>query len=351
MSKVTIVGAGLSGLIAAIELQKKGVEVEVLEKSDRPGGQVKTDEFEGFKLDHGFQVYLSGYPTASKFIKNPMRTFNRGAFVFKRNEWVNARHLMTLSDYAVLLKAILNCPLKENAKETIEALGFSRLLTEWVIKPFFRGVLIDPNLSGPADLIPFTLKMFAKGKAALPENGMGSIALSLASQVKNIRYQTEVSDILPNTIIATDPWTAAKLLKVPSPSNGRVMTTYYYSTKKVPLNEPYLMLNGEEGLINHLAPLSLIEPSYAPKGMHLMSVNILMEPVTEGLIRQNLLRLFGQQVESWHYLKSYTINNAHPVNYPIHYSKGIVAGSYTYMPSIEYAVTSGIQAANKIMEK
>lgn len=40
---IIIIGAGLAGLTAAIELQKAGNEVVVLESSDLPGGRIATD--------------------------------------------------------------------------------------------------------------------------------------------------------------------------------------------------------------------------------------------------------------------------------------------------------------------
>ena len=65
---VIIIGAGLSGLSAAIYLQRQGRNVLVLEASDRAGGRVKTDIIDGFLLDRGFQVFLTAYPEAKSLL-------------------------------------------------------------------------------------------------------------------------------------------------------------------------------------------------------------------------------------------------------------------------------------------
>lgn len=61
---VVVVGAGIAGLSAAMHLQKKGINSVVLEASDGVGGRVRTDVVDGFLLDRGFQIFLTGYPEA-----------------------------------------------------------------------------------------------------------------------------------------------------------------------------------------------------------------------------------------------------------------------------------------------
>ena len=59
---VVVVGAGVAGLNCAALLAKQGVDVLVLEASDAVGGRVRTDEVDGFLLDRGFHIFLTGYP-------------------------------------------------------------------------------------------------------------------------------------------------------------------------------------------------------------------------------------------------------------------------------------------------
>src|ERR1035441_6389507 len=63
---VIVVGAGVSGLVAAVELQRRGLSVHVVEASNEIGGRVRTDKVDGFLLDRGFQVLLTSYPEARR---------------------------------------------------------------------------------------------------------------------------------------------------------------------------------------------------------------------------------------------------------------------------------------------
>lgn len=65
---VLIVGAGLSGLCCARSLQQQGIRSLVLESSDSVGGRIRTDTVDGFRLDRGFQVFLTSYPEAKSIL-------------------------------------------------------------------------------------------------------------------------------------------------------------------------------------------------------------------------------------------------------------------------------------------
>ena len=65
---VVVVGAGLAGLVAAQDLTAAGLDVLVLDRADRVGGRVVTDEVDGFVVDRGFQVLNTSYPQVRKRI-------------------------------------------------------------------------------------------------------------------------------------------------------------------------------------------------------------------------------------------------------------------------------------------
>jgi len=58
---VLIVGGGISGLVCAYELQKRGIEAQLLEASNQAGGVIRSENREGFLLELGPQSF-SGTP-------------------------------------------------------------------------------------------------------------------------------------------------------------------------------------------------------------------------------------------------------------------------------------------------
>ena len=88
-TNIYIIGAGISGLIAAINLEKFGYSPIILEASNKVGGRVKTDILEGYQLDRGFQVLLDEYPMAKKYLDYDALDFQRldpGAMIYKNGK-------------------------------------------------------------------------------------------------------------------------------------------------------------------------------------------------------------------------------------------------------------------------
>lgn len=64
MTDVVIVGAGISGLAAAWELRKRGLQPLILEQSGRAGGVIVSDRVDGFVIDGGPDSLLVQKPAA-----------------------------------------------------------------------------------------------------------------------------------------------------------------------------------------------------------------------------------------------------------------------------------------------
>ena len=56
-SKVIVVGAGIGGLVCALELARQGFDVTVCEKEDTPGGKIRTVDVDGQAVDSGPTVF------------------------------------------------------------------------------------------------------------------------------------------------------------------------------------------------------------------------------------------------------------------------------------------------------
>ena len=72
-----------------------GLDVVVLEASDGVGGRVRTDEVAGFLLDRGFQIFLTGYPTAQQELNYDalqLQPFYAGALVQFDGAWHRCAH-------------------------------------------------------------------------------------------------------------------------------------------------------------------------------------------------------------------------------------------------------------------
>ena len=82
---IHIIGAGISGLVAARTLEERGYAPVILESAATPGGRVQTDAEGGVLFDRGFQVLLTAYPQARKhldFDKLNLHRFRPGALIF-----------------------------------------------------------------------------------------------------------------------------------------------------------------------------------------------------------------------------------------------------------------------------
>jgi oxygen-dependent protoporphyrinogen oxidase len=62
MSRVAVVGAGITGLAAAWELARAGGDVTVLESERRPGGVIVTERRDGFIVEGGPDGFLTAEP-------------------------------------------------------------------------------------------------------------------------------------------------------------------------------------------------------------------------------------------------------------------------------------------------
>ena len=68
--EIAIVGAGISGLMAATYLAEKGKNSVIFDKGRGPGGRMSTRRFGEFRLDHGAQFFTVRDPRFEKYVQS-----------------------------------------------------------------------------------------------------------------------------------------------------------------------------------------------------------------------------------------------------------------------------------------
>jgi phytoene dehydrogenase-like protein len=326
-----IIGAGLAGLACARDLTAAGLRVMLLEASDAPGGRIRTDVVEGFRLDRGFQVLLTEYPEARRVLDYEalgLKRFLPGALVrqagsfhrfadpfreFRRALSFAMDPIVSLGDKRRVAKLRGDC-LKltepdlfrlpeETTREFLRRTGFSQAMLERFFEPFFGGIFLERNLSSSARWFRWLFRMFATGFAAVPEMGMERIPAQMAAGLPHgvLRCGAEVKSMArvgdgwrvdageagsfaaaQVVLAAREPDAKGLLAKLrkPGAAPARVWnrtTTIYYAASQSPVDESVIVLNGDgptAGPVNHMAVMSMVSPAYAPPGSHLICANV-----------------------------------------------------------------------------
>lgn len=410
MADTIIIGAGLAGLSAANYLQQAGHSTLVLEASAAPGGRVKTDNKEGFLLDHGFQVLATAYPEARALLdyaQLDLREFLPGA-VLLQADGTQDRLGDPLRDLSSLLPTIrakvggLSSKLgilrlrnrldrkdldqvfaqAEMPTSTVlrEAYGFDELMISRFFQPFYSGIFLEKELSTSRRMFDFVFKMFAEGAVAVPNKGMQQIPLQLASRLPAdaLRCNCRVSRIAggkvflengesltaKNIILATE---ATGIVKdyAPAVNTSYQSTTHvHFVADRAPIAKPIIALDTRpDDLTNSITAMSQVAPGYAPEGQTLLSVSIVgtTEQRDEELaqaLREEAKRWFGQAAMDWRLLDVRRVAYALPAQAQVRQEaelrlgEGLYAcGDHFLNGSINAAMRSGRLVAQALIKE
>ena len=399
---VLIVGAGMAGLACAVTLHRSGVPFLLFDRDEKVGGRVQTDEIDGYRLDRGFQVLLTAYPEAKRFLdyeKLELKSCYPGSRVWYNGKFHQVsdpfRHpfdgvcsvFNPIGSFFDKLKVgMLRMGLKSTSRypddvptiEALQDLGFSELMINRFWKPFMRGVFLENDLSTSVRKFEETFRLFAEGETVSPHLGIGEIPKQMAAQlpVEQLKLGHSVSEVHAQEIktkdgkswqgravvLATDFASADRLLKIDSkPREWNAVDCFYYSfpEAELPTSRPILHLNGSgEGPINNLSFVSSFTDC-APVGNGLLSAsvigkkNIKVEEL-EIEVKQQLIEWFGPTAQKWKNIQVYRIKQAVPVcECPAKEETRINGiyrcGDYLGLPSIDAAMRSGREVAESIM--
>lgn len=409
-SNVVIIGAGISGLIAAHHLEEAGFSPTIIESEDRIGGRLKTDEVEGFLLDRGFQVMLTAYPEVKRYLDVNalnLKTFRPGAHVHTRTQhfrFVDPRRepaqivrsvlspLGVLADKVKMTRLGLQlqsanpeeCFKGYESKPTIDYLrdlGFTEQIIERFFRPFFGGIFLEQELDTPAAMFRFIFKMFGSGSAALPTGGIEAIPKQLAKKLNKttFRFNQKVKHTDGQTITFEDGSTEkcdAVIIACPAEKivNGLEGQTenwksttnlYYYSSRRLRENRLINIVFDPTSTINTFCCLDEVNPVYKgdKKGGSLISITLKSALGTEENIaqaEQDLLRHSRLPSDALTFLKRYDIQQALPRLSNVAYDqlpsqsrlteKIFLAGDQQLNGSLDAAMKSGRAAALGLLE-
>lgn len=363
--KIKIIGAGLSGLVAAKVLENHGYAPEIYEASNSVGGRIKTDLVKGYQLDRGFQVLLSAYPKALEYLDYQaldLQELLPGAAIFENaksktlGDPLRASSLFfptifsgigSFSDKLKILK--LYTRLKKASitdiferKETsslvyLQEKGFSEEIINKFFKPFFSGIYLEPNLETSSRMFEFVFKMFGEGLAVIPKKGMGEISKHLAGQLKQtkIHFNTPVKqvkegeiileseEVIPTdaTIIGAEASALVSNLKNQE-TQWKSCHNFYFETKKRTIEKPIIgLIADKDSLINNIFYHTSVATE-SNGGKELLSVTVVKQT---DLSETELLKKVEQDLKNYcgvgdaRFLKHYFIKKALPKISPLHY--------------------------------
>lgn len=406
---VIIVGAGLAGLACARTLVEAGRDVVVLEAQDGVGGRVRTDVIDGFRLDRGFQVLLTGYPILDRYVDVgalDMRAFTPGVTIrtdgsFRR--LADPRREPSSALRALQVAAPLDGVrmvgwLREllrgsgqhlatgpsiSTREALADRGFSDRLVDTFFRPFLAGTFFDEDLSTSARLTDLVFRCFFTGEVAVPAMGMQALSDAVAAPLPagTVRLgvsvveaeaglvRTAAGEVLraSEVVVATEATVASLLLGEHGEVNThhREASAVWFAAPTSPLDAADLVLDADRGSpITTVAVMSDVASTYAPAGRHLVCVSttgLLDEDddAAAGVVRARLRDWWGGHVDEWELLRVDRIGYAQPrmdpsdlstIARPVRVAPGLlVAGDHRDTASIQGALVSGRRAAQAVV--
>jgi hypothetical protein len=373
---VVVVGAGLAGLTCAIYLQRSGVNVTLLESSDRAGGRVKTDSVNGFLFDQGFQVINPSYSEIKRLnalsglefreIFNNLRIIEGDEEIkIGLSHFAKTMTIGSISEKIALFKFLLNSSKNKEFSESGEK--FQSIYSQ-VLSPFLRGVfLTNPDLIR-ADIAREIIRSFILGRPGIPQFGVGKFSENLALEISDIRFNSQVDEIKKGSVhgnfgriecdeivVATDLTTAAQMLDLGEIPKTLSSTTWYHAIGEELADDNYLALDPKSPIVNSLV-ISKVSKDYAPAGINLISSTTLA-PISESEVRKELSKFWKCDTRNWDLAARYEIKQSLPfrtdledLNRDPKIGDGIfIAGDHRSVPSQNGAMRSGRQAALAII--
>ena len=217
MKEVIVCGAGWAGLNAARLLQERGYAVRVIEKSDRPGGRIKSEIINGFTIDAGFQVVNPAYAElreSGALQKITMHLLPKGV------EILDGERVRKVGDFRSDLRYLpgdlsrwsgsirAKFALLRYLRASAADLSFGAATMEFgnlyerVLAPFRTDVFLTNPAEVSNQMARELIHWFLRGGPGLPEGGVGALSQILAQDLA-IEFQSEIISVSKNEVITS----------------------------------------------------------------------------------------------------------------------------------------------------
>ncbi|MFT6797903.1 MAG: protoporphyrinogen oxidase [Nonlabens sp.] len=402
--QITIIGAGVSGLTAALTLQNAGYKSTIYDANSFVGGRVNSVIKNGLILDQGFQVMLDAYPAVHEFLDVEalkLRKFVPGSIIFKDG---NSYRLGDASrDYSFLwstlvagvgslkdkwlvfslsrrlkqktLQEVFSSP-ESTTKVYLEEYGFSQKMITSFFTPFYAGIFLETKLATSSRMFEFVFKMFTEGNATIPAGGIKAIPEQLASKlaVGSIRLKQKITNVLGNEITLEN---GEKVLSdytiVAAPAGDIIpnlpkemipwhqVTVLYFETDHAGFDEAIIgLISNEEVLINNFHFLQDVFENHRI----VISVSVIKKHrLTDQQLAERVIKELREEtgIKATEFIQLYHIKKALPqldsLNYSMIASETqltehiFLAGDHLSNGSLNAAMLNGKAAAQAVVSK
>jgi phytoene dehydrogenase-like protein len=280
---------------------------------------------------------------------------------------------MSAHDVAVPVRRLKEAA-DEPARVSLRAAGLTQPFIDGVLRPFFAGVFLEPDLETSSRMLHLVWRSMIRGRISLPAGGIAAVpeqlagrlpedCLKLESPVERLRDEgvllADGRDIRARTVVvATGAAEAAHLVPGLPAAATRAVTTFYHVADRSPLRRPIVLVDGEGEVLNTVV-LTDVCPAYAPEGRTLISTSVLGEagPADEKAVRERLAVLYGCDTGKWDFLAHYAIPDALPAMlppWPLSRPTKVaphryVCGDHRATGSVQGAMASGARAAREVL--
>lgn len=401
---VVVVGAGVAGLTCARALHARGLDVRVLEAGPEVGGRVRSEQVDGFTLDHGFQVLNPAYPALREVADLDalrLQPFLPGVAV-RRDDglalladprrspahlretlgsgYVRPAELAALARWAApALGSVraLEAGRDTTLAESFAAAGVTGRLRYEVLEPFLAGVLADESGTTSATYVRLVVRSMLRGTPGLPVGGMAALPQQLAAPLPHLMTGARVTAVekvaggqavhvagsqvrARAVVVAADPVTAAALTGLAAPAMRGLVTTWW-AAEGLPRQQAVVVDGRRRGPLVNAAVVSAAAPSYAPAGAQLVQATYVQAPGAHDLagapdaftVRRQAGEMLGVDPRGWRELARHEVDGALPatppplaVRQPVDLGDGrYVCGDHRDTPSLQGAMVSGRRAA------